>query len=1044
VGTSRAKFPIAGIGASAGGVEALQALFRGLPPDSGMGFVIISHMRRGQRSMLADILGRSTDMTVAEAGDGEAVAPDHVYICPPDHTLIIAKGKLRLHDRAATGLHMPIDVFLSSLSEDRGEDTVGILLSGGGSDGTLGLKCIKEQGGLTLAQVADGGIAPKYTDMPDTAIAAGVVDLMVPVEEMPRRLVDHVRRYWPLGGSAHFRTGKGEEAESHRTAIHQTLLQQTGHDFSGYKQKTFGRRVHRRMQVLEQTSLEDYVDRLRNDADEVQRLFRDLLIGVTDFFRDPDAFEVLEREVVPRLFEGTDGREHVRVWVPGCATGEEVYSIAILLRERAVKLDKAVEVQIFATDIDEMALGVARAGRYPASLMRKVSPERLERHFREIDDFYVISKDIRELCVFSTHNLIRDPPFSRVDLVSCRNLLIYFGNEFQARVMPVFHYALRPGGFLFLGTSENVGHTEDLFEPLDKKQRIFQRRDRAALQIQLPATLPERRRTKLSLAELRSEPTSKTIELRRAAESWVIKRFAPAHVVVDREGEILHFSPRTGRYLEAPAGAPTRNLVAAARRGLKGELRSALKEAVDSGQRVERPRIAVDIDDCQQLINLVIEPFREDNSEPVLLVVFRDVGAPMKPAEAIAPDVGERDESVERLEHELAETRERLQITVEEYETSTEELKSANEELQSTNEELQSTNEELETAKEELQSLNEELHTVNARLASTVEDVKRATSDLRNTFDSTQIGTIFLDENLVVRNFTPAARTIFSLIDSDCGRPLTDIASHVEVGDLRGDIEAVAEGGEPIERRVKRSDGSARYLMRILPFREESGAIEGVVVTFVDVTGLVEAEEHQRVLVAELNHRVRNMLTVVVALAKQTLTGDRPTRDVREAFIGRVQSMANVYTLISRENWHDVGLRDLVQVELEPYWEEAGRIAVEGPAVMCRPTTALALSLVVHELATNAAKYGALSDGEGSLAVRWTVEGETLVVEWCETCGRGFEPPGDKGLGSKLIERQIKSFPGASMELELAREGLQARFAIPLGDLFVPPGGEEG
>jgi two-component system, chemotaxis family, CheB/CheR fusion protein len=801
------------------------------------------------------------------------------------------------------------------------------------------------------------------------------------------------------------------------------------------------------MQVLELTSLEDYVARLRGDSDEVRYLFRDLLIGVTDFFRDPEAFKVLQSEVLPGLFQGRNGGEPVRVWIPGCATGEEVYSIAILLREQAAKLDKPPEVQIFATDIDETALGVARAGRYPASLLRQVSQERLERHFRKADDFYVISKDIRDMCVFSMHNLIRDPPFSRIDLVSCRNLLIYFGAEFQARVMPVFHYALKPGRFLFLGTSESIGHSEDLFEAVDKKQRIFVRRDRPAPHIQMPAAMAQRRRSPPKLSELRPEPTSRAVELRRAVEARVVNRYAPAHVVIDRDGEIVHFSPRTGKYLEAPVGAPSRNLVAAARRGLKDEIRSALREVLDSGRRTERTRIAVELDGGQQLIDLVIEPFRPDDAEPLLLVVFQEVGAAMTASEAIGPEVSENGDTVERLEHELADTRERLQITIEEYETSVEELKSANEELQSTNEELQSTNEELETAKEELQSLNEELHTVNAQLARKVEEVNRATSDLRNIFESTRIGIVFLDETLVIRSFTPAATGVFNLIGSDCGRPLTDIASNIELGDLRRDIEAVAESGEPVERRVRRHDGAAHYLMRILPFREESGATGGIVVTFVDVTGLVEAEEHQRVLVAELNHRVRNMLTVVVALAKQTLASDRPTQELKEAFIGRIQSMANAYTLISRENWNDVALGDILQVELESYLDGAEqgaeRVTVEGPPMMCRPATALAFSLVVHELATNAAKYGALSNADGSLAVSWTIEnGETLVLEWRESSSRASAPPrGKGGLGSKLIERQMKSFPGATMELDYAKEGLQARFTIPLGDLFVAAGG---
>jgi two-component system CheB/CheR fusion protein len=747
--------------------------------------------------------------------------------------------------------------------------------------------------------------------------------------------------------------------------IYRLLATQVGHDFSGYKEKTFTRRVRRRMQVVGLTQLEKYIALLQTSAEEVNLLFRDLLIGVTSFFRDEEAFDSLARLVVPRLFEGKRPTDSVRVWCPGCATGEEVYSIAIQLREHMDTVGHPAKVQVFATDIDEHALGVARAGCYPQQMLEKVSPQRLARFFIADEVSYTVRKELRDMCIFSSHSVVRDPPFSRIDLISCRNLLIYLGTEFQSQVIPVFHFALRERGFLFLGTSENVTQHGDLFAPVDKKQRIFQRRDHPVSPLRFPFLFPHTRSFGHG-REARQEPTSAAATLRRSIENRVIERFAPAHVVVNAEGDIVHFSPRTGKYLEPATGLPNRHLLAMARRGLRLDLRAALREAVEKRVPVSRQHLEIDLDDRKQFVNLTIEPLSMSD-DPLFLVLFNDVASPfaLSSSEPPSPPASAGQYSKE-LERELRDTRERLQSTIEEYETAVEELKSSNEELQSINEELQSTNEELETSKEELQSVNEELHTVNAELNSKVDEVDRAHSDLRNLFDSTQIATIFLDRDLFIRSFTPAVTLLFNLISSDRGRPLTDIASQLQDGDLRRDVETVLERGEPIERNVRRADEKAEYLMRVLPYRNHSQVIDGVVVTFVDISKMVEAEAQQRTLVEELNHRVRNMLTVVNAIAKQTLAQTRSPEEFAAALDGRIQAMAVSHSLVSRENWKEVSLRDIITEQLNPHQLGPGeRVEISGPDVLMKPTAALALGLVVHELTTNAAKHGAPVAAQG-------------------------------------------------------------------------------
>jgi two-component system, chemotaxis family, CheB/CheR fusion protein len=1033
------KFPIVGIGASAGGLEALEGLFRTLPPDTGMGFALVTHLARGHASALVEILSRYTKMPVKTAADGVILNRNEFYVCPPDHIMTMVDGKLRLQLRSDEAQRKPIDVFLSSLAEEHGEAAVGIVLSGGGSDGTLGLKAIKERGGLTLAQGGDGA-GPLQAAMPDTAIAAGVVDIVLPVEEMAKRLARYAQEFGTLDDI--IQADKSRQVDSYERrdgyqGIYRILQNRLGHDFSGYKEKSFQRRVRRRMQVLQTSSLKQYVARLRDDPDEATALFRDLLIGVTNFFRDPGAFEVLEKSVIPAIFEGKGAPDTVRIWVPGCATGEEVYSIAVLLREHMDKVRAVPKVQIFATDIDDNALVVARTGRYPGPLLENVSRQRLKRFFTGDDVSYSVNKDLRDMCIFSAHSVIKDPPFSRIDLISCRNLLIYFGADYQSRVIPVFHFALRPRGYLFLGTAENVSQFAELFAPLDKKQRIFQHRDHVTSPLQFPAFTPAGREI-----VPRSEPhRAGTVgaNLRHSVETRVLDRYAPPHVVVNREGDILHYSAHTGKYLEPAPGLPVRQLVSMARRGLRLDVRNALRQAVQTRRTASREHISIEIDDRVQLVNLTVEPLGDNDRDPLFLVLFQDVGAPVTPSDVRRADENLRQEGGQHLEQELRDTRERLQATIEEYESAVEELKSSNEELQSMNEELQSTNEELETSKEELQSVNEELQTVNSELNAKVDEVDRANSDLRNVFESTQIATIFLDHHMVIRSFTPAVAGIFNLISSDRGRPLTDIVSHLaDTGDLRRDIQSVLEHGHPIDRRVQRSDGSAHYLMRILPYRKRNNVIDGVLVTFVNVTNMVEAEAQQRTLVEELNHRVRNMLTVIGAIANQTLARSENPEAFTEAFLGRLNSMGKSYALVSRENWGDVSLSDIIMSELQNFaGERQGRVSIGGPEIAFAPPRALALGMVFYELASNAVKYGALSRPKGRISVTWEVEKGRVILVWLERDGAKVSKPSRKGFGTELMERELKTTLGAKVSFDYAPAGLEVQISIPYDSKFI-------
>ncbi len=1019
--------------------ERWSSFFKTIPANPGMAFVIITHLAPDRESFLTDILSRHTDLAVEVAHDSQEVEQNRVYVLPPNASLTIAERRLRLHqfdqgDRAHE--RNPVDLFFASLAQDCGEYAVGVVLSGSGHDGVLGVKAIKEQGGLVLAQAGDPS-GPGFADMPDSAIASGLVDFAIPVENMAAKLLENAGSFAALDAFAKNQPGDGE-ADA-RQAIYAILRSQTGHDFSGYKTRTFFRRVQRRMQIHHCDALIDYVALLRNQQEEATALFRDLLINVTSFFRDPEAFESLRIVAIPRLFEGRGAADTVRVWAPGCSTGEEVVSIAILLREYMDTLRAPPRVTIFATDIDEHALAVARAGRYPAALLENLSPERRQRFFTAQGDSFVVAKEVRDLCVFSPHSVLRDPPFSRMDLISCRNLLIYFGAEAQRQALPIFHYALRPGGFLFLGKSETIGRFSELFAAVDKKNCVYRALD-AGSRPRMPLFLNGLRPSPFAPREAASPAAASAGLLRQTAEARISDRYGPPHVIVNEEGDVVHYSARTSKFLEAPYGSPTRQLLVLARKELRLELRNALRAAIETRQPVTREAISFETGAQQtEHVSLTVEPLAErPESRGLFLVVFeekaRQASAPLSAARIAEAD------SEAQLKLELQEARERLQGTIEEYETALEELKASNEELVSLNEEMQSSNEELESTKEELQSLNEELQTLNHELGAKIEELDRANGDLTNLFASTNVATIFLDGNLVIRSFTPAVTQLFNVISTDRGRPLGDLAIKLDYPELQADISAVLASGEPLERRAHRNASDAPYfLARLTPYHDSAGAIDGVVATFIDVTGLARSEERQRSLVSELNHRVKNMLTVVMAIAQQTLKHSGSPDEFSQGFFARVQAMARSYELLSQENWSQIEIGRVLRQALAPYLQpENERIAFSGPSVLLSPQIALSFGTIFGELATNAVKYGALSNETGRIAIDWTTSrgdglaAPVLALTWRESGGPPIKPPTKSGFGTKVIKREVEYSNSGTARFDFAEGGLSVKIEEPL------------
>jgi two-component system CheB/CheR fusion protein len=850
------SFPIVGIGASAGGLEALEQFFGRVPARSGMAFVVVQHLDPTRKGLMPELLQRSTELKVVQVRDRAPVRPNCVYVIPPGKDMSILRGVLHLFEPTATrGLRLPIDSFLRSLALDQQQKSIGVILSGMGSDGTLGMRAIKEMAGLALVQTP---ATAKFDSMPRSAIDAGLADIVAPAEELAGKIVAYLQRT-PLPAKP-----EGAVEEKMRSALEKTVILlrvHTGHDFSLYKKNTLYRRIERRMGIHQIDKMGDYVRYLQENSQELDLLFKELLIGVTSFFRDPAAWQQLREEIVPALLAGraagtpTNGAH--RAWVAGCSTGEEAYSLAMVFKEAADALKPAAHhtLQIFATDIDRDAIDKARVGVYPENIAVDVSPERLARFFTKEATGYRVKSEIRETVIFAQHSLIADPPFTRLDILSCRNLLIYLAPEMQKKLIPLFHYALQPNGILVLGSAETVGGFPDLFAQITGKSRIFRRSESAQREapIEFPSSFG---RAFQGDAAVRVAQTP-ALSLQAMAEQLVLTRFSPPTVLVNDKGNILYISGKTGRYLEPAAGKANWNIFAMARDGLEYDLSAAFHKALRRPGAVTVRGLKVGADDARHYVDVTVE--RLEVPEPMrglVMVVFADAAAPAEPhASGRSRKSHARNPRVTELEAELQQARTELQNTREGMQTSQEELKSTNEEMQSTNEELQSTNEELTTSKEEMQSMNEELQTVNHELQGKVDELSRTNNDMQNLLNSTDIATLFLDNDLRVRRFTTQAAKIIKLIPGDVGRPITDLASDLLYPDLAEDVRGVLRTLGSAEKAISGRDG-CWFAVRVMPYRTHDDRIDGVVITLADITVAKTLEAKLREKQAALERHV--------------------------------------------------------------------------------------------------------------------------------------------------------------------------------------------
>jgi len=1021
---------VVGIGASAGGLQAFKTLLAAMPTDSGMSFVLVQHLAPDHKSMLTDLLGQVTTMPVIEAKDDVLLAANTIYVIPPDATLTILDRRLRIETPAPPRVRRrPIDTFFASLAEDQGENAVCIVLSGTGSDGALGLSAVKQSGGLTLAQAEFDHMA--MSGMPQSAADTGFVDEVILVEEMPTRLIEHQLH---MSAVAPRKDGDGtrRDAADYLVEISALLQAQIGHDFVHYKEKTLVRRVQRRMQVLQIDEVPDYIARIRDDPLQLDLLFRELLIGVTQFFRDPGAFAALQAALVLKLAGDSSPEPDFRIWVAGCATGEEVYSLAILIREVMGKRAAGFKIQIFGTDIDDAAIAVARQARYRR--MTGVTPERLAKWFSADGEEFCPVREIREMCVFSAHSVTKDPPFSKLDLISCRNLLIYMNADLQDRVLKTFHYALKPHGILFLGPSESITRQARLFADHDKKQRIFQRED-------TDASLPDvaqraRSANPAQKPEIGAVATPIEDRIDRAARR-ALEKYSPVYVVVDRHHDILRFSGgAAGHYLEPSTGTASLGLFGMLRKALRPAVRTALQRAFSTKTASVNEAVAVRIDGQNRAVTVIAEPLAEAG---LCVIAFRDDGVR---ASATKSRAASQAAATDVLEHELQTMQAQLQTTIDELETTNEERRSATEEYQSANEELQSSNEELETSKEEMQSINEELQTVNTEVMIKNDTLTHLNADLKNLLDSTEIATSFLDRDLRIKSFTPKMTDIFNLRTSDRGRPITDITSMLGYDDIEDDARKVLHDLSVIEREVQIKHHGMSFLMRMRPYRTMDNVVDGVVITFMDINDRKKLEETQDLLVRELNHRIKNLFAVtngVVALSARSATDPKA---MAAAIRGRLDALARAHELIipalsgtNQAARQTASLDGLVSAITSPYRAQAGeheRFHYEGPAVPLGGQAVTSLALVLHELATNATKYGALSLPEGHIAVTWSVDAGNLVMHWDEKSGPAVSGvPQNHGFGSLLARRSIEGQLGGALTYDWRLQGLVVHLSVP-------------
>ena len=1147
-------FPIVGIGMSAGGLEVVTAFLNAMPADSGMGFVIVQHLDPTRNSLLANLLSRETAMPVVQIKDGMTVEPNRVHVIVPAKTLIIEDGVLRLMDpEQPRGHRHPIDEFFSSLAHDQKAQAIAIILSGAGSNGSAGVLDIKQAGGMCIAQSPD---TARFESMPRHAIASGAIDFILAPEAMPEALLRYARHSYVSDPRPEMAEGPGTDGSG--PGINDVLVllhARAGHDFRQYKRNTLSRRIHRRMGLAQIEKLADYLAWLEKDTDEAGALVKDLLIHVTAFFRDAEAWAALDREVITPMVESAELGQAIRVWVPACSTGEEAYTIAMLLAERSAALKKLLAIKIFATDAAEHHLSSARRATFPGSMVESLSQERLERFFDKIDDnYYRVKPDLRETVIFAPQNLLQDPPYSRMDLVSCRNLLIYLEPAAQDKALSLAHFALRENGYLFLGNAETVGQREHLFVSVSKRWRIYRRVG--------PTRSPA---ITFSDWPSRDLPANRPIirpKLADLALKYLADHFAPASVLIDRAYRVLHFHGLTEGYLSQPAGSPTSDLLTLAREGLRLTIRSAVRKATEDMVAVTlRATIKRGKGSAAILVtaspldeNLVMVSFADDHE---IEVRTRAQGA----ADAGMPA---RD-----LDEELRAARGEMRVTIEQFETTHEELTAANEEVTSVNEELQAANEELESSKEELQSLNEELSTVNAQLDRKVSELAEIGDDLRNLLIGNEVATMFLGRDLRIKWFSPGIKTLFDLIDNDIGRPITNFAQKFTGGHLLENAHLAVTQLTKSEQEITADDGRS-YLLRILPYRTHDNRVAGSVATFIDITDLQttqarithardyaeaivetvrdpllvlaadlrvvsansafyttfdltekdtigrliyelnedewniaplrllleemipaqqqivdfeielaikafgtrhfllnarkikgaedrpdlillamdditdrkESARHQELMTGELSHRVKNMLTVVQSIATQTRRHSPSPAAFDEAFHGRLQALAGANDAVIEGSWKGVSLRGIIQRALGPFGVAGQVVLNEGEEVELRPQASLALAMILHEMTTNAVKYGALSLPQGRVLIAWKVKTEGLdrrvALDWKETGGPTVEEPTRRGQGTTFVERSIGYELRGKATFAFAQEGLRAMLSFPLTPAILP------
>ena len=831
------QFPIVGIGASAGGLEALEQFLGNVPPNSGMAYVVIQHLDPTQKGMLPELLQRISNLAVFQVKNLMAVKPNCVYVIPPNKSMSILKGAFYLFEPAETrGLRLPIDFFLRSLADDHKELAVGIILSGMGADGSLGIQAIKEKNGIVMVQKPE---TARFDSMPRNAIDAVLADVVAPASELPEKLIS-ILKHIPA-----VKSPLAPEAKD-KSALEKIILllrSYTGNDFSLYKKNTMYRRIERRMEIHQIDEIASYVHFLQENQKEGEILFKELMIGVTNFFRDALVWDKLKKEVIPKMIANWEAGTTFRAWVPGCSTGEEAYSLAIVFKEALEKTiqNRGFSLQIFATDLDMDAIETARKGLFPASIASDVSPERLNRFFMPTDDGYRVSTEIREMIVFAQHNIIMHPPFTKIDILSCRNLLIYLDTELQKKLLGLFYFCINPEGIMVLGSSETPGTQNTLFTPVDTKLKIYKRSD--------TTTAPELIDFPASFSRARPDTVGKQVSaksnlnIQAFADQLLLQHFSPIGVLVNEHGDIIYTSGRTGKYLEPSVGKANLNIFAMLREGLRNEFPAAFRKAVKTKKTVVLHHIQVVANGDRETINVTIQWI--DKPAPLngkVMIVFTDV--PDNDNIKLSKNAGKKslnDIENSKLERELQRLREEMQSALEEMQTSEEELKTTNEELQSTNEELQSTNEELTTSKEEMQSMNEELQTLNAELQSKIDDFSRVDNDMKNLLNSTDIATLFLDKELNIRRYTDRATKIFKLIKSDIGRPFTDQVSDLIYPELAADALEVLRTLVFMQKQIPTKDGRW-FAIRIMPYRTFDDRIDGLVITFINLSDLKQVE----------------------------------------------------------------------------------------------------------------------------------------------------------------------------------------------------------